>query len=156
MPDCCPKTSSKPSQTCPQCGSSSNSVKMRTLYHQLHFPENEKTLLNSPYFCSLPSCPVAYFSITGQTIATTQLKTSEEIKKNKLCFCFDIDTDIYYSALGTERAYYIKEFVIQRTKLNDCACEIRNPSGQCCLADFKRVEAKHVLFNTDPIKNTRG
>ncbi|KAF3981893.1 MAG: hypothetical protein HFP81_09790 [Methylococcales symbiont of Hymedesmia sp. n. MRB-2018] len=147
MPDCRSKNSSKLSQTCPECGSNSKSVKMRTLYHQLHFPENKKNLLNSPYFCPLPSCPVAYFSTTGRTIPTTQLKTSEEIKKNKLCFCFDIDTDIYYSALGTERAHYIKEFVIQRTKLKDCACEIRNPSGQCCLADFKRVEAKHALLN---------
>ncbi len=29
---------------------------------------------------------------------------------------------------------------MQRTKAGECACEIRNPSGQCCLANFKRLE----------------
>ena len=29
---------------------------------------------------------------------------------------------------------------MQRTKAGECACEIRNPSGQCCLANFKHLE----------------
>ena len=31
-----------------------------------------------------------------------------------------------------------KEFVMAQTKAQNCACEIRNPSGKCCLVDFPK------------------
>jgi len=30
----------------------------------------------------------------------------------------------------------LKDFVVEQTKADVCACDIRNPSGRCCLKDF--------------------
>jgi hypothetical protein len=59
---------------------------------------------------------------------------------------FVIVTEQYLSALRDHRAEPLKAFVMQRTQVEECACEIRNPSGQCCLANFKRLENEQ---NTD-------
>jgi hypothetical protein len=63
---------------------------------------------------------------------------------------FDIDVARYLSALSTNKSeafkgFVIKSeafkgFVIQRTKSGECACQIKNPSGHCCLAQFKHLE----------------
>ncbi|TAN65433.1 MAG: hypothetical protein EPN17_16685 [Methylobacter sp.] len=113
---------------------------MRTLYQQVKFPENQHITSGSYYFCPAEQCSIAYFSSAGNRIPKAHLRSYQEIRQGKLCYCFDIDTDLYLSALRVNRAESIKEFVIQRTKVGECACESRNPSGRCCLAEFKRLE----------------
>ncbi|MCF6204409.1 MAG: hypothetical protein L3J59_12215, partial [Methylococcaceae bacterium] len=66
---------------------------------------------------------------------------------NKLCYCFDVNVAEYIQALKNNTASEIKNFVIQKTKSGECACEIRNPSGQCCLANFKQLEKKPECCN---------
>lgn len=140
MSDCCPNTSAKTKQICPECGSACNSVSMSTLYHQVRFLENQALITDSYYFCPAKTCSVGYFSNTGSTVPKQHLRTYQEIQNDKLCYCFDIDANQYLSALKAHCVEPIKDFVIQRTKAGDCACETRNPSGQCCLANFKRLE----------------
>lgn len=147
MSDCCSNSSSRTStQSCPDCGKSCKSVELHTLHHQVKFPENQAISSGSYYFCSAKDCAIAYFSSTGKNIAKQQLTTYQDILKDKLCYCFDIDSASYLNALGanSNHAEAIKDFVIQRTKSGECACELRNPSGQCCLAKFKQLE-KHSL-----------
>ena len=141
MPGCCPSSSSKiVNQACLQCGTDCKSVEMNTLYHQVRFPENQEIPPDTYYFCPAKDCPTAYFSNTGTSIPKQHLTTYLHIQNDKLCYCFDIDTTDYLKALSTRHAEAIKNFVIQRTKLGECACEIRNPSGQCCLAKFKQLQ----------------
>jgi hypothetical protein len=70
----------------------------------------------------------------------SHLSSYHAIQNEALCYCFDITAIKYVSALKAQCAEPIKNFVIQRTKTGECACEIKNPSGQCCLAHFKRLE----------------
>ena len=141
MSNCCADSSSKATtQACPECGTVGKSVEMRTLYHQLRFPENQRIASGGYYFCPSRHCSIGYFSSAGNSIPKSHLRTYQDIRKDKLCYCFDIDTEFYLSALRVNRADSIKGFVIQRTKTGECACESRNPSGQCCLAEFKRLE----------------
>ncbi|WP_084190949.1 putative iron-sulfur cluster-binding metallochaperone [Methylomarinum vadi] len=140
MSDCCPKTSAKTKRVCPECGSTCIKVGMATLYHQVRFPENQHIAVGDYYFCSSTQCPVAYFSVAGETVPKQRLRTYQEMQNGKLCYCFDIDAEQYLSALRANRGAQIKDFVVRRTQLGDCACDIRNPSGQCCLARFKRLE----------------
>jgi Zinc binding domain len=143
MSGCCPSSSSKiVNQACPQCGTNSKNVEMNTLYHQVKFPENQGIHSDTYYFCPTKNCSIAYFSAAGNRIPKQQLTTYQDIQNDKLCYCFDIDTADYLAALRTtNQAETIKSFVIQRTKSGECACEIRNPSGQCCLAKFKALQA---------------
>jgi len=137
---CCPNAPAKTAQDCPGCGSVCKSVGMPTLYHQVRFPENQRIAFDTYYFCPSKQCTTAYFSIAGNSIPKQHLRTYQEIQNDKLCYCFDIDTDQYLSAISANHAESIKDFVIQRTKSGECACEFRNPSGQCCLAKFKHFD----------------
>jgi hypothetical protein len=69
------------------------------------------------------------FSIAGNTIPKQHFRSYQAIQNDTLCYCFDIDAEQYLSSLNVHRAEPIKAFVIQRTKVGECACEIRNPSG---------------------------
>ncbi|WP_198159404.1 putative iron-sulfur cluster-binding metallochaperone [Methylomonas lenta] len=136
---CCSNTSTKPKQICPECGSTCKSVGMPTLYHQVRFPENQSLITDSYYFCPAKLCSVGYFSSADNTIPKQHLRSYPAIQNNALCYCFDIDAERYLSALNDHREEPIINFIKQRTKANECACDIRNPSGQCCLANFKNM-----------------
>ena len=141
MSHCCSGSHSKPAtQDCPQCNTACKSVEMPTLYHQVRFPENQGMISDTYYFCPTKDCSIGYFSIVGHRVPKPQLRTHQDIQEDTLCFCFDINAADYLTALSTNHAETIKNFVIQRTKLGECACEIRNPSGQCCLGKFKYLE----------------
>jgi hypothetical protein len=118
---------------------------MRTIYHQLRFPENQSIASGSYYFCTDKTCSVGYFSLGGRVIPKQHLRSYKEIENDKLCYCFDIDATPYISALKDKTAGPIKNFVIQKTKSGDCACDIRNPAGQCCLANFKQLEKEYTM-----------
>jgi hypothetical protein len=151
MSDCCPNTSDKTKQVCPKCGSTCKSVGMPTLYHHVRFPENQSLITDSYYFCPAKTCSVGYFSSAGNTIFKQHLRSYQAIQNDALCYCFDIDANQYLSALKAQHAEPVKEFVMLRTKTGDCACEIRNPSGQCCLANFKRLEnERHTVVGLLP------
>jgi Zinc binding domain len=141
MSDCCASNPAKATaQACSQCGTNCKSVEMRTLYHQIKFPENQAIVSNTYYFCPNKDCATAYFSTVGNNITKQHLTTHQDIQRDKLCYCFDIDAADYLTALSTNQAEPIKHFVMLRTKSGECACETRNPSGQCCLARFKQLE----------------
>ena len=144
MPCCNPDSSGHVTQeSCPKCDKPCKSVAIRTLYHQIRFPENQGIAPESYYYCPLKNCSVGYFTLAGLIIPKHHLRTISNIEHNKLCYCFDIDVSQYISALKDRNAEAIKNFVIKLTKSGDCACETRNPSGRCCLADFKKLEKEY-------------
>ncbi len=141
MSSCCSSNSPSSVQACPQCDISSKNISMKTIFHHVKFPDILDVKTGSYYYCGGDkACSVGYFSLEGNVISKQQLRAFIKPENNKLCYCFDINTELYINALKDETAAEIKKFVIQKTKLGDCACEIRNPSGQCCLANFKLLE----------------
>lgn len=130
---------------CPQCGISCKHVSMKTIFHQVKFPEILDVDHDNYHYCADKICSVGYFSKKGKTISKDQLRSFTDLENNKICYCFDINTEQYVNSLKEGKAETIKKFVIQKTKVGDCACEIRNPSGQCCLASFKRLEKSFKL-----------
>jgi hypothetical protein len=141
MSDCCSNTPAKTALPCPQCGELCKHVTVRTLYHQVRFPENSTISASAVHcFCTDKHCSVGYFSDAGSVIPKEHLTTFQDIQNDKLCYCFDIEADRYLIALRAGDAGSIKDFVVQRTQSGECACDVRNPSGQCCLAKFKYLE----------------
>jgi len=112
------------------------------MLHQVQCPDNQ-TLIDGDYaFCANRDCAVAYFS-TSTSIQKSQLRAFQSNQDAMLCYCFDISESTYQAALGNGTAEAMKAFVVQQTKAGLCACESRNPSGRCCLADFRRMEKAH-------------
>lgn len=140
MSNCCLSTRPKEMIYCPECGTESISVTLRTLYHQLLFPQNFNISLNRFYFCPSKTCVIAYFSLDGIRFAKMDLRTYQEILQDMLCYCFDITAEDFCKALVAQRGDTITDFVKQLTKTGQCACEVKNPAGQCCLAKFKQLQ----------------
>jgi len=139
MSGCCAGSAKTERQNCPECGAACLSVSAQTLLHQLAFPDNQKEGEAEMFFCADASCSVGYFSAEG-VVPQSELRGFRVDGEWLLCYCFDISVAQYQRALQQGEAAAIKAFVVQQTKMAHCACEVCNPSGRCCLADFKRLE----------------
>lgn len=113
------------------------------MLHQVQFPNNQSLPEGDYGFCSSKDCTTGYFS-SSAVIPKTQLRAFQPGQQPMLCHCFDISESIYRSALADGTATAMKAFVVQQTKEGLCACESRNPSGRCCLANFKKMEQEHT------------
>ena len=141
MSDCCTfHPSGHMHRECPQCGTQCKAVTLKTLWHNLRFPDYLSTPVDNYFFCPTVDCQVGYFSPTT-VIALHTLKAYPQIQQGWLCYCFDLSQAQYRIALKSGYADNVKNFIIQQTKSGNCACEIKNPSGQCCLAKFKHIES---------------
>jgi hypothetical protein len=93
------------------------------------------------WLCRDPECPAVFFS-EREVLSARELRTEPGFKNGTtglLCYCFlfrreDIVREI--AANGTTVTFD----VIQReVKAGNCACQVRNPSGGCCLSDVRRA-----------------
>jgi hypothetical protein len=104
------------------------------------------------WLCRDPACPVVYFSEGGGVISVQELRTEPGFKNcttGLLCYCFlyrreDIVREI--AANGTTMAF---EVIRREVKAGNCACQVRNPSGGCCLSDVRQA-IEEVTRNATP------
>jgi len=139
---CCNASTKKVRTNCPKCGQNCFPVSRQTMLHQIQFPDNQSFAKGDYTFCSNRGCSVGYFS-PFHVIPKNSLRAFQSNHPAMLCHCFDIDESVYLSALDDGRAEFIKAFVVQQTKDKLCSCESRNPSGRCCLANFRQMEKAH-------------
>lgn len=144
MSCCCnSKASKKFSHHCPECEMPCLSISYQTLIHHVQFPENQSITEEDYSHCTNQKCDVAYFS-TSNIIFKRKIREFKDNQDVMLCYCFDITQSQYQSALEQGVSKPIKNFVIQQTKQGRCACKTRNPSGRCCLANFKSMESNYA------------
>lgn len=139
---CCSSSSNKSSKhhKCPRSGTKSLQVLYSTVLQHIKKPWNQKCYnLNEStyYFCTDPDCEVVYFSENNSVINQSELRTLVGIKEpnnidSMACYCFDI------TLAEANEDKKLKQFVVDKTKNNLCACESQNPSGRCCLKDFPK------------------
>lgn len=118
---------------CPVNGRRYARVSDKTILLHINKPWNWDRKNQGYYFCEDAECDVVYFGEDESIITKSAVRTVVGIKEKSdnalICYCFGV----------TKRASAdsrIKSFVIKNTKDHTCACEIRNPSGRCCLKDF--------------------
>ena len=111
-------------------------VPVRTIVHHLQRvwvwqPSSERY-----YFCDEPACEVVYFGDDDSTVLKSQLRTPVGIKDPSddglLCYCYGVTRRDFSRDPST------REFVLAKTKVGDCSCEVSNPAGRCCLKDFPK------------------
>lgn len=146
MSNCCGSTNNGD-----QCGGQNNSPRKFTCpsNHQQYIEVSKKTIIQqitSPwqhqlndqqyYFCDDPDCDVVYFGLDGSVINKSELRMPVGVKESDedtlICYCFGV------SKTQANENTEIKTYVTQQTKEKNCACDIRNPSGRCCLKDFPK------------------
>ena len=141
MSDCCALSSCSTGNIprkykCPGHGMECSQVSITTIMHHIKDPWKWAVKEQGYYFCDDPKCAVVYFGEDASIIETSALRTSvgikDEAKDSLVCYCFGVTID----EASDSR---VKSFVLHKTKEHICACEIRNPSGKCCLKDFPKT-----------------
>ena len=73
-------------------------------------------------------------ALGGSVINKAELRTPVGIKEKTddifSCYCFGV------TKLQAKQDTAIKTYVTKQTKEKNFTCDIRNPSGRCCLKDF--------------------
>jgi hypothetical protein len=140
MSDCCSNSCSpKPfpkRHICPANGKEYGQVSSTTIKHHIKAPWSWNAKDQGYYFCSDPECAVVYFGQDNSVIEKASVRTEVGVKEKSenglVCYCYGVTKSEAKNNPQT------RQFVIEETKQQQCACETRNPSGKCCLADFPK------------------
>ena len=132
MNTCCAASASK-TAPCPVNGKLYKQVKRKTIFHQVAKPWSHSLPEQAYYYCDDPKCDVVYFGEDKSLITTDEMRLDTDTRNNTLCFCFNVSIDDLKN-----NKELCKSFVTDQTRQSTCDCEIRNPSGKCCLKDFKK------------------
>lgn len=147
MSDCCSAKSScdAPAAACPANGARSKQVDMLTVKSlarqlTLGMPNTQY------YFCEAQDCDVVYFALDSQApiFRRADLLVRVGVKETAdpipVCYCFGFTrTDIEHEIVKTGRST-VADRITAEVRAGRCACEVKNPSGKCCLGDVTRVK----------------
>ncbi|MFQ5744476.1 MAG: hypothetical protein ACE5HV_12935, partial [Acidobacteriota bacterium] len=95
------------------------------------------------WLCRDPQCEVVYFGERGTMVTTTQMSVVPGFKQSSaeglVCYCFlhrrgDIEGELRETGDTT-----VPDRIAAEVKAGNCACEVRNPTGRCCLGDVQRA-----------------
>lgn len=133
--------------SCPTCGSSGKRVDLQTV-KALVAISLRQIQASSFWFCRSQHCPVVYFAAdNGQTLTIDQIRERVYQKEPErpdvlVCYCFQHRVGDIQQASPEERAALIAD-IKAGIAADQCACDIRNPQGSCCLGNVQQV-AKRV------------
>lgn len=144
--------------TCESCGEPGRIVATQTVVHQLK-GEKLSFVSDEEYrFCNSRNCDVVYYTISREKFTGADLrelvtsKTAGDVKP--LCYCFDFTEGDMRKEIARTGNTSIPAQVTQLIKEKLCACEIRNPSGACCLGEINKTAKRLAVgFWTDVESN---
>ena len=94
-------------------------------------------------FCPAPDCPTAYYRADGQQVFTESELRERVYQKHAddpnsvICYCFGHTVGDIQAELAQGAASTIVERIQAGIQAGQCACDIRNPQGHCCLGNVR-------------------
>ncbi len=142
IPDATLQAQASMAAACPTNGVVGKRVDLQTVKAMLSVPLNILTA-ESYRFCADPDCSTAYYSEDGEQIFGEDLlrecvyQKHADTEESTICYCFghtvgSISHDIIQSGKSTA-----VEEITAGIKAGQCACDIRNPQGNCCLGNVR-------------------
>ncbi len=126
---------------CSSCGEKGKPVQTQTVKAMLAV--SLRAMTDGEYlFCRTPTCPVVYFSADGnQTFVVEQLRERVYQKESQaddvlVCNCFHHTVGETRAASAQARLLIVED-INQGIQAGQCACELRNPQGSCCLGNVR-------------------
>lgn len=96
------------------------------------------------WLCRDADCDAVYFGEDGQLLRIADLRVVPGFKRKSrerlVCYCFDYRREDIEKELRSNGYTTIPERITAEVKAGNCACEVRNPSGKCCLGEGKKAE----------------
>ena len=136
----CSLATSKP-EICPSCGKKGKPVAVLTVKSLVR--DHTRVPASVSYsFCRTADCEVVYFSDQA-VVNKPDLKVRVGIKETadpiQLCYCFDYSREDVRRDIDATGSTTILEEIKAEVQGGFCACEVKNPSGACCLGDITRA-----------------
>lgn len=143
---------------CPICGEKGKPVQGQTVKALLSV--SLRQVQDEAYlFCKTPTCPVVYFLPGGeQTFRVEQVRErvyqKEPVSEDVVvCYCFR-HTVADIRAASPESRLEIVEDINQGISTGQCACDLRNPQGSCCLGNVRGL-IKSIDSHSNEIEHPR-
>ena len=130
--------------SCPTCGDRAKSVDAVTLKALLSVPLTELRA-SAYFFCSTPTCPTVYFAgdshqrFTEASLREQVYQKHPDVDGLLVCYCFRHTPASIQGDLNQTGRTGVIEAITAGIKAGNCACEIRNPQGSCCLGNVRAV-----------------
>ena len=148
MSDCCSvnaKSGSAPAiVACPTNGGRSKRVDTLTLKSLVR-----KLPLGMPntqyYFCDASDCEVVYFALDAEAPRfrredlVVRVGAKETADPIPVCYCFGFTRQDILDEIRSTGKSTVAERIKAEVEAGHCACEVKNPSGKCCLGDVTRA-----------------
>lgn len=139
---CCASNAQSAAQgklRCPGCRHEGQAVQKLTLKHQVK-PEHLDTVEHGPFnFCRTPTCDVVYFNADGVVLRKSEVRARVGLKETEdpvpICYCFGYTEKMAFDEVRATGRCTIPQRITAEVKAGNCACEIRNPQGSCCLGN---------------------
>jgi Zinc binding domain len=148
MADCCSinaKTENAPAvMACPVNGARSKQVDILTVKSlvrrlPLKMPNTQY------YFCSSPGCDVVYFPLDAKAPSFCRGDLAVRVGVNEtddplpICYCFAFTRRDIWDEIERTGTSSVAKLITAEIEAGRCACEVKNPSGKCCLGDIVRT-----------------
>jgi len=138
---CCSIPSAEGGATarCPGSGTEGTAVEWTTVAALIRGPVPPRQDLR---LCRDRDCEVVYYGTAGARITVDELTVRPGFKAGGdglLCYCFlhrEADVARQLEASGETD---VLESIQAEVRDGQCACEVRNPSGKCCLGEVQRT-----------------
>lgn len=135
---------------CPSCGDKGQSVTTLTV-KSLVRNHTRVNASSSFSFCRNTHCDVDYFSADAtfrkEDVKVVGIKETDD--PVPLCYCFDYTREDILREIHETGETKLAEIIKGEAQGGFCACEVKNPSGKCCLGEITRAiqEAKLSVLN---------
>ncbi len=145
--DCCcsgvQTTKETPQNACRECGEIGRAVARQTVVHHVKSEKLSSVGVEEYKFCSSAKCAVVYYAASSQVFTVDDVrefvtsKTSGDARP--LCYCFGFTEGFARREIAQTGESSVSKQVSRFIKEKLCSCEIRNPSGVCCLGEINKT-----------------
>jgi len=146
---CCsttwPESKNAKGEVCPGDGKKGRSVEAETLRHLINKERVQDIKDTGYYFCKSSNCDTVYFHPeSGQTFDKLDLTVRVGLKETEdpiwVCYCFDISKKMIAEEIASTGHSASADRIRREIENKNCDCEIKNPSGRCCLGEVLAAE----------------
>lgn len=146
MSDCCkvPEPAAAAGDRCQRCGEKGRRVLRDTMESLLKLDSLDRLADEPYYFDRAPDCDVVYFSNEAQSYfhkndLTVRVGLKETESPVPLCYCFGHTAESVREEILTTGRSSVATKITTEVHAGNCSCEVKNPSGKCCLGEVNRV-----------------
>jgi len=97
------------------------------------------------YFCDASDCELVYFALDAEAPRfrrkdlVVRVGAKETADPIPICYCFGFTRQDIWDEIHETGKSTVAERITTEVEAGQCACEVRNPSGRCCLGDITRI-----------------